>query len=609
MSIKIAAIQAKFQAGDIIGNLKKINELSIVYNEQAIDLIVFPELALTGYFARDLFFKKSFLADVQKAVYEVISLSKDLDIVIILPCPYVSSSIDKVVVRDNTSDVIYNSAIAIYKGEIIGVSSKKHLPNFDLFDEQRYFTSGVPQVINIKSAKKNIKIGFPICRDIWHEDVCAELKEQGAELLISLNASPFSKGKYEKRVDVVKSRYLQTHIPLIYCNQLLAQDGVIFEGKSFAYDGDLLQLAPGFKQCASVLEVDQGKVSLLSQDFLDEETYVETSEKYPFLVDYWGLSQPDRELADIYNAMVLGCRDYVRDNGFGRVVIGISGGIDSAIAAAICADALGAENVIGVMLPSKFSSNESREDALRLADNLQIELLEIPIIKSCESMARALGVDFDWQNADIMMQNMQSRIRGTILMALTNNSGFEETGKGINPSIVRQASNIKKRSKDPALLITTGNKSEYATGYATIYGDMNGAFNPVKDIYKTELFKLANFRNKIAILASSQGEAGAIPSNIINKPPSAELTCDQKDIDSLPDYSTLDDILEMYIEQDLSILEISKKYPSVVVEKVIRLVNISEFKRQQSAPGVKISNKSFNLDRRYSITNKHDKFK
>ncbi len=613
MSIKIAICQVRFRTGDITGNLKKISNLSSHYSKKGINLIVFPELALTGYLARDLFFKKSFLDDVQNSIESLIKLSKELDLTIILPCPYVADNHKYSALNYNPNcnqnGVLYNSAIAIYQGKIVGISSKKHLPNFDLFDEQRYFTPGRPEVINIQAEGKVIKIGFPICRDVWHEDVCSELKDQGAELLISLNASPFAKGKHDQRIDVVKSRYLETRLPIIYCNQILGHDGIVFDGKSFAYDGKFLQIAPAFKECISVAEVKEKNISLISEDLFDEMIYElnsnATSQK-PYLIKYscknYVLSKSEENLADIYNAMVIGCRDYVLDNGFGRAILGISGGIDSAIVATICVDAFGSENVTGVMMPTKFSSKQSRNDAIKLADNLGIELLEIPITDPCESIALSLGAEFDWLSADIMMQNLQSRIRGVVLMAITNNS--IETQKMVNIRVVRSARNPKARSSMSVLLITTGNKSEYATGYATIYGDMNGAFNPIKDIYKSELFELSKFRNKIAAFSlDNQDQGEVIPKSIINKPPTAELTAGQKDSDSLPDYKILDDILEMYIEGNLSILEISNKYPSDLVKKIVKSVNISEFKRQQSAPGVRISCKSFNIDRRYPITN------
>lgn len=534
-SIKIAVGQIAPRVGSLQHNFQQIHDF-YVQNKSA-NIVVLPELATCGYLAQDLLHKPDFINDIHVNIQRLIEATSDTTL--LLPTPYL--------IEGN----LYNSVLAIKNREIIGITHKRELPNYGIFDEKRYFTPGIPQTIDIDG----LKVGIPICEDIWHKDVCSDLKKQGAEIFIIPNGSPFEQGKHNKRIEIIKQRFLDTKIPLLYCNQVLGHDGIVFDGKSFCYDGTLHQFGLAFKPSNSV-------VTLAGKKF-------KTSE----------LSVTNSPAADIYEAMKLGLRDYVIQNGFSKVIIGISGGIDSALVACICADSLGAKNVTGYMLPSKFSSEESKLDALGLADNLGITLEEINISAAVEQIITGISTtaedkksanNFDWQNADLTIQNLQSRIRGCILMAKSNS--------------------------DNALLITTGNKSEYATGYATLYGDMNGAFNPVKDLYKTEIYDIANYRNNIK---------ADIPQNIIDKEPTAELSPNQKDSDNLPEYYLLDQILFSYIEDDLSQKQLKQKFPDDIVEKIINLVNIAEYKRFQSAPGVKISSREFGRDRRYPLTNEY----
>lgn len=535
LSLKIAVGQISPRVGALEENFQKIRDLYIKYSAnntiQKADILILPELATCGYLAQDLLLKPAFISDIHKNIEKLVDLTNSTTL--LLPTPYL------------LENKLYNAVLAIRNGQIIGRNFKQQLPNYGIFDEKRYFTSGKPQIIEIDG----LKIGVPICEDIWHKEPIEELKSQGAKLLIVPNSSPFERNKHARRIEVVQQRFEETKIPLLYCNQMLGHDGIIFDGKSFCYDGKYKQFAPAFKNSDTIIE------------FTGNQFQAENIESIP------------SEIAEIYEAMKLGVRDYVIQNGFQKVILGISGGIDSAIVACICADSLGAENVKGYMLPSKFSSEHSKKDAISLAKNLAIDIEEISISSTVEQLIadtyiKSSDKKFDWQQADITIQNIQSRIRGCILMAKSNS--------------------------DNALLITTGNKSEYATGYATLYGDMNGAFNPIKDVYKTEIYALANYRNSLKF---------DIPQNIIDKEPSAELAADQKDSDSLPDYQQLDQILFGYIEENLSLTELCQKFPQGIVEKTINMVNIAEYKRHQSAPGVKISTQEFGRDRRYPLTN------
>lgn len=525
--MKIFICQTGPKVGALEENLKIIQKN---YNDAELknaDICIFPELCISGYLAEDLFLQEDFIAKIE-AITKIL-IKETRQTCLLLPT----------LLFEN--DCLYNVVIAAQDGKIIGITYKSELPNHGVFDEKRYFTPGKPQIITING----IKIGIPICEDIWHSKVCLDLKKQGAEIFIVPNASPYEKDKLNSRVNLVKERYNETSIPVIYCNQALAHDGIIFDGRSFVYDGNFTIIGKDF-------EVDSNLIEYSNSKFIPDSSYKKSNNLY----------------GEILNAMIIGLRDYIHDNGFKKVIIGLSGGIDSAIVSVIASKALGKENVTCYMLPSKFTSNTSLEDATLLARNLNISLHSISIQKTVDELALALSSNKKIDQNSVAYQNLQSRARGTLLMALANDSN--------------------------ALLLTTGNKSEYATGYATIYGDMNGAFNPIKDLYKTEIFKLAEYIN-------SQSEI--IPENIITKEPSAELGFNQKDSDSLPNYDILDQILLQIIEYKADPQSLYSKFNKETVDKVANLLKISEFKRHQSALGVKLSSMHFDKDRRYPITN------
>ncbi len=519
--MKIAICQISPLTADLDGNFRKIHTAYINAQNSGADICLLPELCLTGYLAEDLFQKPAFQEEAQQYLEQLIAKTQESCLII----PTIFTEDGK----------LYNGAIAAMGGKEIGRTYKNQLPNYSIFDEKRYFHAKEPQIIKIKG----VKVGIPICNDLWSPNVGFSLKKQGAQILLTPNASPFEQGKLQKRIKLLQDRFNETNLPIIYCNQIMAQDGIVFDGRSMCYDGELKIIGKAFETDQQIVEFKDGKL------------IANTSYKAPM--------NPNEE---IYQAMVIGTQYYVRNNGFSKIILGLSGGIDSALVATIAADALGPENVLAYMLPSQFSSSDSLEDAQELAKKLGIKPSTIKIDGIVASFVQELNTK---QNS-ITHQNLQSRSRGTILMAEANKHG--------------------------ALLLTTGNKSEYATGYATIYGDMNGAFNPIKDVYKTQLYEIAKYKN-------------TIPTRIITKAPSAELAPNQKDSDSLPEYDILDKILYQYIEQDRSKEQLCKQFDSALVNKVLNLIKNSEFKRKQSAPGVKISSRNFEKERRMPITNNY----
>lgn len=520
--MKISVCQIAIKVGNIELNFKTIKNQYLKAQKDGADLCLFPELSTSGYLAEDLFLDSSFVNTIQKKLYYLIRETGKTCLII------------PTIILENKK--LYNGIIAAAKGKIIGITYKHELPNYGIFDEKRYFSPGESKVIKVNG----IKIGIPICEDIWTPSVCKNLKEQGAELLLIPNGSPFEKGKLEMRLQQVKQRFKETKIPIIYCNQARSQDGIVFDGRSFCFDSTMNIIGKAFEPSTTIVEFKNKK-------FYPHKNYNNI---------------PPME--EIYKAMIVGVRNYVLDNSFDKVILGLSGGIDSAIVAAIATEALGNKNVSAYMLPSKFTSLDSKEDALAVAKNLNINLTTIEINDIIDSFSNVLNT----KETTIAYQNLQSRIRGTLLMAESNKNG--------------------------ALLLTTGNKSEYATGYATIYGDMNGAFNPIKDVYKTELYQIAHYINSLKEI---------FPERILTKAPSAELGFNQKDSDSLPEYPILDKILEQYIEFSKSTEEIFENFDQKTVKQVIKLVKNAEFKRRQSAPGVKISTKNFEKERRFPITN------
>ncbi len=526
--MKIFVAQIKSIVGDFTHNFKRIKEAYDKAIKSNADICLFPELVTCGYLAEDLFLDQDFIEQTAQINNNLIESSGQC--ALILPT----------MIKENKNNSLYNGVIVAQNGKILGKTYKRFLPNYGLFDEKRYFIPGKSQIIKINDRK----IGIPICEDIWHKEVCNDLKQQGAELFLVPNASPYHVGKFGLRQRQIEARYKEHNIPFIFCNQSHSQDGIIFDGQSFCYDGALSIVCNKFTQDDAIVA-------------FEENGFKCNRKKSVKNID-----------AEIYEATKFALKTYVQDNGFEKVILGLSGGIDSAIVATICASSIGGKNVTAYMMPSNFTSVESIDDAKILAKQLSIKLITIPINKILDEYVNSMSAQPSKKNQDLMYQNLQARIRGTMLMAEAN--------------------------KNNALLITTGNKSEYATGYATIYGDMNGAFNPIKDIYKTQIFALAKYINSISQI---------IPQNIIDKAPSAELAENQKDSDSLPEYKILDQILYQYIECNMPKKELYKNFEPAIVDKIIKLVKISEFKRRQSAPGVKISIRNFEKERRFPITN------
>ena len=543
--MKILLAQLNNIVGDIKGNTSKALEILNKAKEESIDLVVFSELFLSGYPPEDLVLKRSFIKKCRISLDELTEFTnkKNLGFLIGLP-----------ILEDSN---LYNAAALVDNGKVIGFSKKINLPNYSVFDEKRVFSKGK----NSKTFNfRGTEIGIPICEDIWEKDVCKDLKKQGCDLLISPNGSPFDKYKIDQRKKIITERVSETKTALIYVNQVGGQDELVFDGNSLAINPnkEFVFEAPAWEESLNVLEFDEKNKVLVSQSSKKEMC---------------------SDIENIYLATVIGLRDYVEKNSFPGVILGLSGGIDSALCAVIAVDALGEERVSSFMLPSIYTSDESFTDSKECAKRLGISLETISIEKTFESINRSLEKTFKGYSEDITEENLQSRIRGTLLMAVSNKKG--------------------------KMLLTTGNKSEVSVGYSTLYGDMNGGFNPIKDIYKTEVYELAKWRNTNIPNNVYGKNKDIIPIEIITKEPTAELRENQKDSDSLPSYEELDKILEGLVEYELSTKELEEKgFALESIKKVENLLYISEYKRRQSAPGVKISLRNFGRDRRYPITNK-----
>jgi len=543
--MKLFLAQINNTVGDIDGNLKRA--IGILDQAQGLnsDLVVFSELFLSGYPPEDLVLKKSFVEECRNALDTLIKYSKAKKLGFIIGLPIYE--------KNN----LFNAAAIVDKGELIGFSKKVNLPNYSVFDEKRVFhKNDIPRVFEFRG----IKLGVPICEDIWQDNVCLELKNQGCELIISPNGSPFDKYKINQRKNIIEDRVSETGLPFVYINQVGGQDELVFDGSSLIMNGDkeIIYEAPPWQENTALIELNEKEKKFNNLSF----------DEFKF-----------SDLENIYMATVIGLRDYVSKNNFPGVILGLSGGIDSAFCAAVAVDALGKDKVEAYMLPSAYTSENSTIDAEDCANRLEINLETISISDTFLSLEESLKASFEGLPNDITEENLQSRIRGTILMAISNKKG--------------------------KMLITTGNKSEVSVGYSTLYGDMNGGFNPIKDIYKTELYALANWRNNNLPNNILLDKKDVIPSSIISKEPTAELRDNQKDSDSLPPYDELDQILEGLVEYELSTSELEKKgYSREEIKKVENLLYVSEYKRRQSAPGVKISLRNFGRDRRYPITNK-----
>ena len=549
--IRIATAQLNPTVGDIAGNLALAREGRADAALHGADIVVFSELFMAGYSPEDLVLKPSFIEECMEAVAELARDTSDGGPGIIMGVPWRKS--------DGAEKGLYNAVAVLDGGEITSLRFKADLPNYGVFDEKRVFDAvKLSGPVNFRG----ILFGIPICEDIWGDlGVCETLAECGAEILIVPNGSPYYRDKVDVRQQVVIKQVIESGLPMLYVNQVGGQDELVFDGASFAINADhqLAMQMSQFEESVSVSTWRRGDKGW-------------SCKKGP-------MSQiPDVQEAD-WRACVLGLRDYVNKNGFKNVVLGLSGGIDSAICAAMSVDALGEERVRCVMMPFHYTSGESLKDAEDCARALGVRYEIVPIVEPVEGFQNTLSQLFEGTGSGVTEENLQSRARGVILMAISNKFG--------------------------SMLVTTGNKSEMSVGYATIYGDMNGGFNPIKDLYKMQVYELSAWRNT-CVPPGSMGPSGeVIPENIISKAPTAELREGQLDQDSLPPYPALDDILESLVENELSVDEIvARGHDKAVVVRIEHLLYVAEYKRRQAAPGVKITKKAFGRERRYPITNK-----
>ncbi len=532
--LRLVMAQCNLLVGDVPGNAQLVIDLAERARDQlAADLIVFPELTLTGYPPEDLLLRSVVQELVDEALIRIRRRVKGIHLLIGHP--------------EQTLEGRFNSASLIRDGEIVACCRKHHLPNYSVFDEKRYFVSGPGSCV---ADVGRVPIGVTICEDIWMPEPARAAAQAGAALLVNINASPFHRGKGGEREAVVGNRVSETGCPAVYVNLVGGQDELVFDGESFALDSD----------AAVAMRAPACEEGLYAVDFEHRHGQLQP---IPGEV----LPRPSEE-AVIYRALVLGVRDYVAKNGFHGAVIGLSGGIDSALTLAIAVDALGAEQIEAVMMPSRYTAAISLEDARLEAEALGVDYREIPIEKPFAAFLEALSEPFAGAQPDVTEENIQARCRGVILMALSNKQG--------------------------RILLTTGNKSEMSVGYATLYGDMAGGFAPIKDVPKLLVYRLAAYRNSLGAV---------IPQRVLERPPSAELAPDQKDEDALPPYAILDPLLEGYIEGDLGVEElVAKGFDRETVRRVATLVDRNEYKRRQAPPGVRISTRAFGRDRRYPIT-------
>jgi NAD+ synthase len=546
-TLRIALAQLNPTVGDVAGNLALARAARRDAAVESADLIVFTELFLSGYPPEDLVLKPAFLKACWAALETLVEDTRDGGPGVIIGLP-----------RQGEKGR-HNSVAIIDGGKILALRDKIDLPNYGEFDEKRVFDEGeMPGPVNFRG----VRLGVPICEEIWNDlGVCETLAESGAELLIVPNGSPYYRGKLDVRHQVVLRQVIESGLPLIFVNQLGGQDELVFDGASFGFNADKT-LAFQMSQFETALEFSDWR--------RDGSTWRAISGPM--------VEIPEKEEAD-YRACLLGFRDYVNKNGFKSVVLGLSGGIDSAVCAALAVDALGTERVRTVMLPYRYTSEESFSDAAECATALGCRYDIVPIAEPVEGFLSSLADMFEGTEEGITEENLQSRTRGTILMAISNKFG--------------------------AMVVTTGNKSEMSVGYATLYGDMNGGFNPIKDLYKMQVYAIAEWRNH-HVPEGALGPGGeVIPKNIISKAPSAELRPNQTDQDSLPPYPVLDDILECLVENEMGRDEIvARGHDVATVHRIEHLLYLAEYKRRQSAPGVKITKKNFGRDRRYPITNR-----
>ncbi|MGD0961064.1 MAG: NAD+ synthase [Methylomonas sp.] len=528
-TVRIALAQLNFSVADIRQNTAKIIAAASQAQQQQADIVVFPELCVTGYPPEDLLFRADFIQQAARAVQEIAAQTQGVDVLIGYP-QWLDAK-------------LYNTAAVCRDGRVIAEYQKNALPNYGVFDEERYFAAGSGVTL---ITVNNTMLALTICEDVWRDGVIEKNRLAGADIILTLNASPFNAGKIHLREQVVCRQLCKAGLPLVYVNQVGGQDELIFDGASFVADRN-------------------GKIVYRAPEFEEQLAVVEFQDNQPRPAPVAAYYQP---VVSEYKALVLGIRDYVRKNGFQGAILGLSGGIDSALVLALAVDALGAGHVEAVLMPSRYTQAMSIEDARAQAEALGVAYHVIPIEPAVRAFAGMLAPLFAGAPQDATEENIQARCRGVILMAISNKQG--------------------------KLLLTTGNKSEMSVGYATLYGDMAGGFAPLKDVYKLLVYQLAAYRNTLTPV---------IPERVLSRPPSAELAPDQKDEDSLPAYAVLDPILKLYIEQDKTADEIiGRGYRRQDVERAIGLVDRNEYKRRQSPPGIRITTRAFGRDRRYPIS-------
>jgi len=542
----IGLAQIGCTVGDIAGNLAQARKARAEATQFGADLLMFSELFIAGYPPEDLVLKPAFVEACRKACEELTIETSGGGPAVLIGLPWLENG------------HLYNAYALLTHGRIEAIRFKTDLPNYGVFDEKRVFAPGpMPGPISFKE----VRIGTPICEDIWGPDPVECISETGGEILLVPNGSPYWRGKTDERLSIAVARVVESQLPLIYLNQYGGQDELVFDGASFGLNADssLAFQLPAFAEMVAKTVWQRGPKGFVCMEGPRSE-----------------IEEGDE--AD-YTACVLGLREYVNKNGFPGVVMGLSGGIDSALCAAIAADALGPERVQALMLPYRFTSKESLQDAEHCVKALGLRYDILPIAPAVEGFETILASLFAGRPRDTTEENLQSRVRGTLLMSVSNKFG--------------------------AMLVTTGNKSEMSVGYATIYGDMNGGFNPIKDLYKTEVFRLAKLRNRWKPKGALGADGEVIPKNILTKPPTAELRENQKDQDSLPPYEILDAILKGLVEKEMRVAEVAALGHDIeTVKKVERLLYLAEYKRRQSAPGVKVTKKNFGRDRRYPIVNR-----
>ena len=557
-SLRLALAQVNLTVGDLAGNARRIAEAVHQAWAWMADLVVLPELALCGYPPEDLLLKPGFVAAVRRTLHDLAPRLRGGIVVL--------GTLDT-----DAAGRLYNAAAVVAGGRVAAVYRKQYLPNYGVFDEQRYFAPGTGSLaLRVDRAL----VGITICEDLWEEAPCRRLRQAGAGLVLNLSASPYHAGKGAEREALVRRRARQTRAAIAYCNLVGGQDELVFDGASLVCDaaGRLVARGAQFQDDLVVVDLPVAASRPRSRARTRLVRVSHRLRSRPALRP--ALRRPLPAEAEVYEALRLGVRDYARKNGFSTVVLGLSGGVDSALTACIAADALGPNHVIGLVMPSRYSSAATQQDAGAVGRALGIEVRELGIEPAFRAYLDTLAPEFAGRKADLAEQNLQARIRGNLLMALSNKFGW--------------------------LVLTTGNKSEMATGYCTLYGDMAGGFGVIKDVPKTLVYRLARFRNR-------RGPGAPIPERVLRRAPTAELAPRQTDQDTLPPYDVLDRILKAYVEEDRSLADIlaANRLDPATVRRVIRMVDGSEYKRRQGAPGIKITPKAFGRDRRMPITNRY----